>query len=255
MLIKEDSIMRRLPGDDRKRTLFLDGIRYSLQMSEIAYDALRQSAIDLSSRFLLPNFKLGDAGASMMLCAWSIIDSVNRIRCILNQLPGLKKHEPYLRIFLDKTGVMEEMRNYVQHQTTEVEEYIKHDSTIWGVLGWVYKQDPSNTKVFSFVLIPGTIFEAKEHPFVNPSGRKTGLPVGLITLSVNEKVVCLSAVLDELQNLTSELEARVKSWFEGKPAAGSDVLVVAELEFSGKGMGVHIAAGDKLGVGVKKGRP
>ncbi len=252
MLIKQDSIFRRLPGDARKQTLFLDAIRYSLQMSELAYDSLRRVAQDLSNRFLMPDFKLRDEGVSMMLCAWSIIDSVNRIRCILKQVPGLKQNAPYLRIFFDKSSVVENLRNYVQHQTTGVEEYIKHDSTIWGVLGWTYKQDPSSVKMFSFAFIPGTIFEAKEHPLVDPFGRMMQLPVGLITLSVNEKTVCLSDILDDLKKLADELEAKLKLWFDGKSAAGSDVLAVAEFDFSEQSSGVHIVAGDKLGIEVKQ---
>ena len=252
MLIGPDSYFRKLPGDNRKQALLIDGIRYSIQMSDLAYESLKQMLGDLSLRYFQPEFKLHDEGVAVMLQAWSIIDSVHRIRCLLNQTPSLNQKEPYLRLFYDSTRTIEDMRNCVQHQTSEVEEYIKHDSTIWGVLSWCYKPDPAILKVFSFVLIPGTMFQAKEHHLVNPSGRSMSLPVGLITLSVNDMILCLSDVLGALAKLAPELETRVKSICLGKAAAGSDALVAAELDFAEAGSGVRIAQGDRLGIGVNK---
>ncbi len=49
MMIREDSPLRRLPsGLDLKQTLFLDAIRYSVDMADIAHTRLRETLISLT---------------------------------------------------------------------------------------------------------------------------------------------------------------------------------------------------------------
>ena len=251
MLIHESSIFRHLPEKARKETLLLDGIRYSLEMSDFAYKFLKDIATDLSIRFFQQCFKTGDGGTAMVLFAWSIVDSVDRLRNMLRHTRTFNSKEPYIKTFLDKTNIVRELRNKIQHQPGKIDEYIKYDSTIIGVLGWVHLENTSSTRVLSFTFIPGTVFDAKEHSMVNPSGRQLQPPVDLLTLSVNEKVLCLSELFEELKILTQNLESALNLLFHGKPNSGSDALVVAEMDFSGKGKGDRFVAGDKLGIGVK----
>jgi hypothetical protein len=49
MIIDEGSPFRRLPSElDRRQALFLDGIRYSVEMADLAHTRLRQTLFDIA---------------------------------------------------------------------------------------------------------------------------------------------------------------------------------------------------------------
>jgi hypothetical protein len=53
----------------------------------------------------------------VLMDAWTIIDAVHRLRALLRQMPGVSrspKNSPKLRIFMDRTEIVEELRKHVQ---------------------------------------------------------------------------------------------------------------------------------------------
>jgi hypothetical protein len=89
LIIRGGSPLRGIPGFlGRRQALFIEGIRYSIDMAEIAYDRLRNTLLTISS--MDKSDAEDPAHASAMLDAWSIVGSLNRLRRLLEYMPGTK---------------------------------------------------------------------------------------------------------------------------------------------------------------------
>lgn len=87
---------------DRKPVLYLDGIRYSLHIFDLAAERPAKALTELSSEQLEPK-TLAEKIAHAMADAWLMIDSAHRLRELLQQAPKLKKNLPELQLFLRRT--------------------------------------------------------------------------------------------------------------------------------------------------------
>lgn len=90
MIIGDESPLRRLPGQlDRKQMLYLDGIRYSIEMADLAHLRLQQTLLDLANHS-------NDSDpvhlyfVAAVQDAWSIVDSVHRLSWITASGSGNK---------------------------------------------------------------------------------------------------------------------------------------------------------------------
>jgi hypothetical protein len=54
----------------------------------------------------------------------------------------LPKKEPAVRIFLDSTAKVEELRHYVQHLDREIGSLAEGSPPLWGAVTWVKSDDP-----------------------------------------------------------------------------------------------------------------
>jgi hypothetical protein len=153
-LIPETSPLRRVPSSlDRRVVLFLDGIRYSLQIFDLASLRLAHVLHDITTS-ADPN-TVGEKIVAATADAWTMIDSIHRLRELLQNLPGLKQKEAELQVFLRKTRVVEDFRNFVQHFRSEIESFTSYGLPIWGTLSWAFYRDyPENHSI-----VPGTFFD------------------------------------------------------------------------------------------------
>lgn len=118
MVIKNDSPLRRLPSDlNMKQTLFLDAIRYSVEMADVAHIRLRETLLSLTSEFRSRRkaVNVGSAGLNAMLDAWSLVDSIHRLRMLLKHMPFVKQKSPGLVSFYKQTTGIDDLRNAIQH--------------------------------------------------------------------------------------------------------------------------------------------
>ncbi len=106
------SPLRRLPsGLNIKQTLFFDAIRYSVEMADMSHCRLKETLIDLTGKFKSTKKKdLGTETVRAFLDAWSIVDSINRLKALLNQLPYAKKNGPGLVVF--QKNLTRKMKGY-----------------------------------------------------------------------------------------------------------------------------------------------
>src|SRR5215218_10854064 len=99
MLIGEESPLRSLPSALNKRQLrMLNGIRYSIEMYDIAYRSLLHTLTTIDSE--QDNQKDDRSRAifpSVLLHAWSMVDTANRLRELLKHTPGLPRRDPHFR--------------------------------------------------------------------------------------------------------------------------------------------------------------
>lgn len=194
-----------------KVILFKDGIRYSINMANLAFSRLKLDLMALTKNTYsnrkcnedeLTKEQIFTCQLSALSHAWQIVDSVNRLKDLLMQCPNLKHKDPEYALFKRNTEDIEQLRNNIQHLNKEIENYIKQQIPAWGTLNWVSKIY-GEFLIFSF--IPGEIFARNTH-LINPLGRKITMPIGAITL-VSDKEVCISELIE------IELD-RIKGWLE-----------------------------------------
>lgn len=226
LLITEESPLRRLPSRlNRKQALYFDGIRYSVEMADLAHARLRCTLRELTRTSQEPERPPPLQFVSAILDAWSIVDSVYRLRGLLLQCPGLKQKTPRMILFRKRTEEVDSLRNSVQHLNTQINVLVTEGLPVWGVLTWSAVLDPATRSVYGCSLISGTLSPHKGHPIVNPAGRSIMLPVDLITLAASGYSICLSDVMRELEALTRAIEEELCEQFTDLAQAGADLLI------------------------------
>jgi hypothetical protein len=88
----------------------LDGIRISAEMPDVAYPRLTEHLWQFRNEE-----KQAAPVASLFLDGWAIVDSVHRLRHLLDQIAGLKKGGTKNQIFQRKTGAATTSRTIIQH--------------------------------------------------------------------------------------------------------------------------------------------
>src|SRR5438270_4866665 len=102
MIIDNNSPFRRIPVQtNRKQMLFFDGIRYTVEMADLAHQRLRETLYEIAQNPTVPEPNPHDF-ASAVLDAWSIVDLVYRLRGLIEQAPGIKQKSPALLSFMKK---------------------------------------------------------------------------------------------------------------------------------------------------------
>lgn len=229
MIIESNSPLLRIPPQlNRRQTLFLDGIRFSIEMADLAHSRLRETLYYLAVN--CPNAADHLKFISALQDAWSIVDSVHRLRGLLNHAPGFKQKAPGQNLFMRKTAEIEDLRNVVQHLNEKIDRtVIPQQVPLMGVLSWLAVVDPEQRVSKSCALVAGTMYDKQNHAFVNPAGKKVSLPVDLITLTASGHSACLSKVMEYVAALAAELEEQLESQFTDLPPAGADMVMCAVL--------------------------
>lgn len=238
MIVGKDSSFRHLPAAlSEEQKLFLDGIRYSVNMADIAHQRLLNTLFSLTTRSLKEDpqkVELAGLIAVAMLDAWCIIDSVNRLRILLEKLPRIrlriKKHSPPLVIFGKEIMNVKILRDIVQHLDTEIPSLINNRASVWGALSWFALLNQNDKSGYICSLVPGTL-SPRTIPVVNPLGKNVSIPIGLITLTAGEHFVCLSDVMISVEKVTMWLEQELKSRFGNLSEVGADIFTRLEIEF------------------------
>ncbi len=227
MIIKDDSPLRHLPSAlNMKQTLFLDAIRYCIETADIANSRLRDTLSTMSKT----NSVTCQGAVSAISDSWLIIDSVNRLRTLLDQMPNLKKKSPGMILFTNKTEPVESLRNHFQHLNNDIDDLVRKKCPAFGVLEWVFPLDTPPTKCMVFSLQPGTMFN-RGFPILNPLGKKLSYPVCHVSLIAGERTVCLDELLEVVSKFTPSLEKGLKKQLGQFPQADTDVLLALEIAF------------------------
>ena len=115
MIIRKDSPLRRIPAKlNDEQTLFLDAIRYSIEMTDASYSQLKRTLLNITKKGQL-HTTLSLYTVKAIKDAWSIIDTVNRLRELLINMPGIEKGAPGRVIFMKNTAEVKSLRNIIQY--------------------------------------------------------------------------------------------------------------------------------------------
>ena len=111
-IIEPGSVLRRLPSNlaPRQRAL-LDGIRFSAEMCELAFERLINSLIGITQE---RNAEGVIGFAAPFADAWTMIDAANRMRPLMKALPGADRADITAE-FMGATATVYTLRNAVQH--------------------------------------------------------------------------------------------------------------------------------------------
>jgi hypothetical protein len=230
MIIDDNSPFRRVPTQtSRKHMLFYDGIRYSVEMADLAHNRLRETLYEIAQSPYAPDPASHDF-ASAVLDAWSIVDLVHRLRSLIEQAPGIKQKSPSLLSFMKKTADVERLRNAVQHLNQQIHKIADLNIPVWGALSWVTLLDPELRSVWTCTLVAGTFFERSE-PLISPLGKQFHPPVDLITLEASNCSVCLSDAMRSVEQVVRSLEDHLREQFKDLPNMGRDVLLCGQIVF------------------------
>lgn len=237
MIIRNDSPLKRLPANlvPRQR-LFFDGIRYSVEMADLAYASLRDAVYQISLAGLRNDKLPSHVYPLVYLHAWSVIDSVNRLRVLQERFPAKKKSRGFhTRAFLAATADVEKLRHGVQHLDERIEKLVGESKPVWGSISWVAMFHPDDRVATVHTLIGGTIADG-EHPPPNPLGEPMRSPIDFITLNAYGISVNLSRIIESVERVVRAWERGLEDKFKEFPAAGADVWISLEIGFEGEGI-------------------
>ena len=231
MLIGFDSPLRRLPmALESKQALFLEGIRICLEMIDLAHFRLQTTLQEVAefAETIFPNSQLALTAA--LIDAWSIIDSIHRLRGLIQHLPNFRhrNQNPAIHNFMKDSEVVVGFRNTVQHLDATIRKSdFGPDWSVWGSLAWCV---PSSTtdEVRSCMYASGRM-KPGSRQLINPAGKTILLPVGVITLSQDTASICVSDLVVSVQKLAGEIQEICAVSFGSDPRLketyGSDCVV------------------------------
>jgi hypothetical protein len=124
---------------------------------------------------------------SLLADVWSVVDTVHRIRELIEHAPLFPKNQPNVRAFLVKTAVAEELRHYVQHLAGKAKGWTPL-TPFWGAISWASENQPLTQ--FTLVTsdphlggsLPGLILDRKYGKFVSTFQ----LEVGKLRIDLND---------------------------------------------------------------------
>ena len=226
-----DSPLAALPARlDRDQAMFLDGMRYSVEMTDLAYTRLRNCLyrVAVGQR---EGKSYTPALPTALLDAWSMVDNLHRFRELLQQMRGIKQRSADVQLFLRRSAKIEDLRNGVQHLPTEIRDLRAANLTVWGVLHWfVLWEVEGRGKANAYALIAGSVDTATLGP-VATDDRAVQAPIDLITLDAHGSAVCLSDMWRALAEYVAGFEAILRPQFAGMPLAKRDLLATWTIDF------------------------
>jgi hypothetical protein len=195
---------------ERKKLVFyLDGLRYSFQMANLATARLREMIDEIAQCYSKDEYTENQI-TSCLLDAWMFVDICHRVRELVQQVPGLSQKIPGIQIFLRGTEHIENLRNYVQHFRSGIPNIPLQSNPLWGVLSWT----PTNDKtvcytIFSGNLMPGVSgyslpLDTHSSKFVDSVklvANGIEIDFGIISEQLDRIKKCISEWLDQLPNV------------------------------------------------------
>lgn len=242
MLISKDSPLRQIPyALNRKEALFLDGIRFTIEMIDVAYVRLLYILEKITTDY---SFRENHPMAEVFMESWSIIDSVYRLRCLINQIPGIK-HKEFIhrKIFLEKTKDVEGFRHTIQHLNNDIAKLADLNESAWGNLSWFtiidfYTSKEKTNNVMPRVksgclgfMISGSVVVGKPYTCRIPKEMIFREKVNLITLKSGGCSISISDNFTYVKEIKESLEQYITNKYKELPNAKSDIYIFTRMNF------------------------
>ena len=156
MFITLDSPLRRIPVQlETRQVLFLDAIRYCVEMIVGAYNRLAHTLLSLRGVPEMPP----DAYPIVFLDAWSLVDVGNRLRLLIESTPGLKR-TPHVTVILKALESLKELRNPIQHLNKVINDLATTSEGVWGWLTWYLVADGPDPEFEMWWMAAGSLAPA-----------------------------------------------------------------------------------------------
>jgi len=215
----------------RVQVLYLDAIEESFRMSSVSYERLQESLVEwMSSRPAAEAsvWRSSDGRsrlqAEILLDVWSLVDVLNRLRVMVDSMPGLRKSSPGVKSLLHALGPVEKLRNAVQHLYEQAHTIAETGHPIWGSLSWAKPPVKSGDMLQAVAFVRGTLARVKGIPVVNPVGRRCEYPVGLIELTAAGETLSLSDMVAAVLRFADRFERAANAALSDPPKDGTRIV-------------------------------
>lgn len=221
MIVSDQSPLRRLHANlNPHQGSFLDGIRISGEMIDVAYSRMCEHLWDSANSETLPM-----PVAAVFLDAWAVIDSVHRLRHLLAQFPGLRKKQfPTYRQFEQTTAKASAFRNTIQHLRNELRTMGVEGWPSWGSLSWFAVINPSAGILRYCEVVPGRVQTGKRN-VTNPAGMAFAGRVDHVYLSCKADRVSLSELYEQSEKMIQAIEPSLTKFIAEQPTLAADFIL------------------------------
>ena len=146
---------------------------------------------------------------------WLVIGNLNRLRCLIGQVPGIKKNEPWFQSFSRKMRDAEKPRHLIEHYDKQLRDLILKVRPLLGHISWLILG--INKKLSTKLILPGIIRGYKGLELVNPAGKSMRFKIDHVTYSLGDEKLNISNLYYALAKFTQNLEEYVKNkYFQSK---------------------------------------
>lgn len=236
-MISHESVLRNLPsGLNRKQALFFDGLRHAAEITEFSYRRLQVTLATIAMKELQAEER-ATLFTSAFVDAWSVVDSIDRFRALLQLLPisghSIPRESP-AGIFLHFSQPIRELRNVADHLAQRADYVVAKNGSALGILSWVTIPDASGLNFLGCAIIPGTVLGHRARIPI-PRVKSLELPTDLIELTAGEYTGNLSEQLPLVRNVMAEMEVSLDKEFREKGVRdqhqNADILIIGKIEF------------------------
>ena len=203
--------------------LFVDALRLSAEMATISLRNLENLLTRIVSDETADPASLV---VEAVVCAYGIIDAANRFREVLRTFPGLKQNSVF-KLFIKKTADVEALRDIHQHLNREMENIGKRHAAALGTLTWIGPSPAPDSPPTAWVLQPGSFYPGQfaMGPKIDLEAREPRGRISQMRLVTSGIQVDLSAVVNEILDMTKSLEPSIRESATGKELLASDIWV------------------------------
>lgn len=221
-MLSDDTVFRRLPAKlDHVELRFLDGIRFGIETADLSFRRLYELLVEVTERAASRSEIPAAIYPAAIADAWAAIDSMHRLKELLERTPQLKKNTPEVALFARAAEELNELRNSFHHAREDFHRLSPRETAIWGVVSWCV---PAGEHITVLGLVPGTITEGN-YPALNPLGKVVQPPVDLIAIKAFGQTAQLSRLHRNLRQLAAHLESEVVNRIVGMNGSRCDMLV------------------------------
>lgn len=227
-LVTSTSALRRVPiavADDDK--VVLDGIRYSLEVADRAYKRLRETLWEISRN---PEAEHVELYADVVSDAWTVVDSLNRLREMCEAGCSFLEHDFY-RSYAETLKQVILLRNSHQHMKGRLEKIIADKESAWGVISWFSLAENPPTHIDGHSLIAGTL-RSLENLTPEVPQHKFHMPVDAITMRSQRTEVPISQLMRATEEFAHQLDRDLTNLFPTDALHGRDAYTRVTYKFT-----------------------
>jgi hypothetical protein len=236
-MIKPNSVLRCLPSElDRKQALFLDGIRHSAEIANLAYERLKHVLTQIASEDTADSERKLLYTAAF-LDAWAVVDSIDRFRSLYRLFPNAQMKEGNKSNTLEKDILQKirDVRNVTDHLAERIDYVLSKKSAALGILSWCTMVSVERGMCLACSIIPGTLGRLSG-PIVNSAGRQIELPSGLISITAGEHTADISAAMSIMSSRVKDIERQIEKFVDEhnlkESRAGADLFIQLSMSFN-----------------------
>ncbi|MCK0137417.1 hypothetical protein [Arenibacter sp. S6351L] len=148
MLLKESSVLRRLPAAiEEKQLLILDSLRFTIDIIEYNYENIESRAIRVSEGKEKKKFP------QLFHYVWSLLDNIRRFIMLYQVLATDNNYA-----LIEPIKYVNDSRNTYQHMEARIDEsLIDNRQPFFGKLKWTY-HDKTSSEAYRFVAMSGILY-------------------------------------------------------------------------------------------------